>query len=115
MGSAAAAAAMYRGNVPTSGLHFMNFPAPMALLPGQQLGLGPAVGGGSGGGGGGEGHMGILAALNAYRTQQAATDSTTAHHQQGEGGGGGGGSGGQQQQGGGGRGERHESMSTSDS
>ncbi|AQK56565.1 Transcription factor TCP14 [Zea mays] len=105
MGSAAAAAAaVYRGSVP-SGLHFMNFPAPVALLPGQQLGLGPVGGGGGGGGGGGEGHMGILAALNAYRTQ-AATDPAASQ-------GGGGGSG--QQQHGGGRGERHESMSTSDS
>jgi len=103
MGSAAAAAAVYRGSVP-SGLHFMNFPAPVALLPGQQLGLGPVGGSGGGGGGGGEGHMGILAALNAYRTQAAS---------QGGGGGGGGGSG--QQQHGGGRGDRHESMSTSDS
>ncbi|EEC74006.1 hypothetical protein OsI_08931 [Oryza sativa Indica Group] len=108
MSSAAAAAAVYRGSVP-SGLHFMNFPAPMALLPGQQLGLGP-VGGGGGGGGGGEGHMGILAALNAYRTQ-AATD---AAGQQG-GGGGGGGSSQQQHGGGGGGGERHQSISTSDS
>jgi hypothetical protein len=107
MGSAAAAAAMYRGSVP-SGLHFMNFPAPMALLPGQQLGLGP-VGGTGGDGGGGEGHMGILAALNAYRTQ-TATDSAAA--QQGDGGGGGSG---QQQHGGDGRGERHENMTTSDS
>ncbi|CAL5019563.1 unnamed protein product [Urochloa decumbens] len=107
MGSAAA---VYRGSVP-SGLHFMNFPAaPMALLPGQQLGLGP-VGSSGGGGGGGEGHMGILAALNAYRTQ-AATDPAAG---QGGGNGGGGGSGGQQQHGGGGRGERHESMSTSES
>ncbi|OEL17319.1 Transcription factor TCP15 [Dichanthelium oligosanthes] len=111
MGSAAAAAAVYRGSVP-SGLHFMNFPAPVALLPGQQLGLGPvgSGGGGGGGGGGGEGHMGILAALNAYRTQ-AATDPAAG---QGGGSGGGGGSSGQQQHGGG-RGERHESMSTSDS
>jgi hypothetical protein len=108
MGSAAAAAAMYRGSVP-SGLHFMNFPAPMALLPGQQLGLGPVGGSGGGGGGGGEGHMGILAALNAYRTQ-TAMDSAAA--QQGDVVGGG--SGGQQRHGGG-RGERHESMSTSDS
>ncbi|CAD6249502.1 unnamed protein product [Miscanthus lutarioriparius] len=107
MGSAGAAAAVYRGSVP-SGLHFMNFPAPVALLPGQQLGLGPV--GGSGGGGGGEGHMGILAALNAYRTQAAADPAAS----QGGGGGGGGGSG-KQQQHGGGRGDRHESMSTSDS
>ncbi|RLM78280.1 transcription factor TCP14 [Panicum miliaceum] len=105
MGSAAAAAAVYRGSVP-SGLHFMNFPAPVALLPGQQLGLGTV----GSGGGGGEGHMGILAALNAYRTQ-AATDPAAG---QGGGGSTGGGGSGQQQHGGG-RGERHESMSTSDS
>ncbi|KAL5207068.1 hypothetical protein ABZP36_031503 [Zizania latifolia] len=97
--------AVYRGSVP-SGLHFMNFPAPMALLPGQQLGLGPVGGGGGGGGGGGEGHLGILAALNAYRTQ-AATGAA------GEQGGGGGGS--SQQQHGAGGGERHQSMSTSHS
>ncbi|KAF8779810.1 hypothetical protein HU200_002072 [Digitaria exilis] len=111
MGSGAAA--VYRpGSVP-SGLHFMNFPAPVALLPGQQLGL-ASGGGGGGGGGGGEGHMGILAALNAYRTQAAGTDPAGG---QAGGGGSGGGSGQQQQQqhGGGGRGERHESMSTSDS
>ncbi|KAG8072395.1 hypothetical protein GUJ93_ZPchr0006g41350 [Zizania palustris] len=104
MSSAAAAAAVYRGTVPT-GLHFMNFPSPMALVPGQQLGLGPV--GGGGGGGGGEGHMGILAALNAYRTQ-AATDAASE-----QGGAGGGGT--SQQQHGGGGGERHQSMSTSDS
>uniref|UniRef100_A0ACD5YR70 Uncharacterized protein n=1 Tax=Avena sativa TaxID=4498 RepID=A0ACD5YR70_AVESA len=105
MGGAGAGQAVYRASVP-SGLHFMNFPAPMALLPGQQLGLGP-VGGTGGSGGGGEGHMGILAALNAYRTQ--AADAAA-----GQGGGGGGGGSGQQQHGGGG-GERHESMSTSES
>ncbi|XP_047077965.1 transcription factor TCP14-like [Lolium rigidum] len=104
MGSAGAAAAVYRGSVP-SGLHFMNFPTPMALLPGQQLGLGPVGGSGGGGGGGGEGHMGILAALNAYRTQ--AADAAAGQ--------GGGGPSSQQQQGGGGGGERHESMSTSES
>ncbi|KAM0852040.1 hypothetical protein ACQ4PT_052041 [Festuca glaucescens] len=104
MGSAGAAAAVYRGSVP-SGLHFMNFPTPMSLLPGQQLGLGP-VGGSGGGVGGGEGHMGILAALNAYRTQ--AADAAA-----GQGGGGGGPS--SQQQHGGDGGERHESMSTSES
>ncbi|KAM3243696.1 hypothetical protein ACQJBY_055565 [Aegilops geniculata] len=107
VGSAGAAAAVYRGSVP-SGLHFMNFPAPMALLPGQQLGLGP-VGASGGGAGGGEGQMGILAALNAYRTQAAEAAA-------GQGGGGGGGSSSQQQHGGGGGGgERHESMSTSES
>lgn len=50
---------MYRGTM-SSGLHFMNFPAPMALLPSQQLG-------GTGAGGGSEGHLGMLATLNAYR------------------------------------------------
>lgn len=49
---------MYRGTM-SSGLHFMNFPAPMALMPGQQLGT--SVSGTS------EGHLGMLAALNAYR------------------------------------------------
>ncbi|XP_042500455.1 transcription factor TCP15-like [Macadamia integrifolia] len=52
---------MYRGSM-SSGLHFMNFPTPMALLPSQQLGSG--IGGS---GGTSEGHLGMLAALNAYR------------------------------------------------
>ncbi|XP_043687157.1 transcription factor TCP15-like [Telopea speciosissima] len=52
---------MYRGSM-SSGLHFMNFPTPMALLPSQQLGSG--IGGS---GGASEGHLGMLAALNAYR------------------------------------------------
>ncbi|KAG6412885.1 hypothetical protein SASPL_125579 [Salvia splendens] len=54
-----AAAALYRGSV-SSGLHFMNFPAPVALLPSQQLG-------GGGGNGMGEGQLGMLAGLNQYR------------------------------------------------
>ncbi|GJN29229.1 hypothetical protein PR202_gb17429 [Eleusine coracana subsp. coracana] len=101
--AAGSAAAVYRG-VP-SGLHFMNFPAPMALLPGgQQLGLGPTDN--DSGGGGGEGHMGVLAALNAYRAQAAAAQNGAAEgsagqHQQ------------QHQQHGGG--ERQETMSASDS
>nr|WUY11876.1 TCP transcription factor 19 [Phyllostachys edulis] len=95
-------ATVYRG-VP-SGLHFMNFPAPMALMPtgGQQLGLGQVGGNGSGGG---EGHMGILAALNAYRAQAAASDAGAGQN-------GAEGSSQHQQHGGG---ERHESMSASDS
>lgn len=50
---------MYRGSM-ANGLHFMNFPPSMALLPGQQF---------SGGGGGTvtDSHLGMLAALNAYR------------------------------------------------
>ncbi|CAN6164515.1 unnamed protein product [Urochloa humidicola] len=118
-GGGSGAATLYRG-VP-SGLHFMNFPAaPMALLPGgggQQLGLGQAGGGsdngGGGGGGGGEGHMGMLAALNAYRAQ-AASDAAAAAAQNGAGGGGSG-QHHQQQHGGDGGGERPpESMSPSD-
>lgn len=65
-------ATVYRG-VP-SGLHFMNIPAPMAVHA-QQLGLGQAGGGGSAAAG--EGHMGILAALNAYRGQHAAASEVT--------------------------------------
>ncbi|KAL0447059.1 UNVERIFIED_CONTAM: Transcription factor TCP15 [Sesamum latifolium] len=64
---------MYRGSsVANSGLHFMNLPTPVALLPGQQLVMGN--GGGSGGSSGGgvgsmvDGHFGMLAALNAFRT-----------------------------------------------
>ncbi|CAN6198236.1 unnamed protein product [Urochloa humidicola] len=109
-GGGGGAATLYRG-VP-SGLHFMNFPtAPMALLPGgggQQLGLGQADGGsdnGGGGGGGGEGHMGMLAALNAYRAQ-AASDAAAQN-------GAGGGSGQHQQQQHGGE-RPPESMSPSD-
>ncbi|CAL5046942.1 unnamed protein product [Urochloa decumbens] len=109
-GGGGGAATLYRG-VP-SGLHFMNFPAaPMALLPGggQQLGLGQAGGGSDngGGGGGGEGHMGILAALNAYRAQ-AASDAAAQNGAEG-------GSGHQhhQQQHGGGGERRQESMSPS--
>ncbi|OEL37764.1 hypothetical protein BAE44_0001217 [Dichanthelium oligosanthes] len=100
-------ATVYRG-VP-SGLHFMNFPAPMALLPGgQQLGLGQAGGGNDNGSGsgGGEGHMGILAALNAYRAQ-AASDAAAAAQNGAEGG-----SSQHHQQHGGG--DRQESMSPSD-
>ncbi|KAG8383097.1 hypothetical protein BUALT_Bualt05G0149200 [Buddleja alternifolia] len=58
---------MHRGSpVGSSGLHFMNLPTPMALLPGQQVVMGN--GGGGGGGGGGmvvDGHLGMLAAINA--------------------------------------------------
>ncbi|RCV20934.1 hypothetical protein SETIT_4G097900v2 [Setaria italica] len=103
--SGGGAATLYRG-VP-SGLHLMNFPAPMALLPGgQQLGLGQAGGNNDNGGGGGEGHMGILAALNAYRVQ-AASDAAAAAQNGAEGG-----SSQHHQQHGGG--ERQESMSPSD-
>ncbi|GMH01356.1 hypothetical protein Nepgr_003195 [Nepenthes gracilis] len=59
---------LYRGNIP-SGLHFMNFPTPVALLPSQQLGSGA---GGGGGIGPGEGHLGLLSGLNPYRPAPGA-------------------------------------------
>ncbi|KAE8661777.1 hypothetical protein F3Y22_tig00113724pilonHSYRG00278 [Hibiscus syriacus] len=56
---------LYRGTM-SSGLHnFINFPTPMALLSGQQLGSGGSASGG--GGGINEGHLNILAGLNPYR------------------------------------------------
>ncbi|XP_019198053.1 PREDICTED: transcription factor TCP14 isoform X2 [Ipomoea nil] len=61
--AAAAAAALYRGTM-SSGLHFMNFPTPVALLPSQQLGTN--IGGGGGGNGMGEGQLGMFAGLNPY-------------------------------------------------
>ncbi|OVA09037.1 Transcription factor [Macleaya cordata] len=85
---------MYRGSM-SSGLHFMNFPTPMALLSSPQLGAGLATtttstGGGGGGGGTSEGHLGMLAALNAYRSlpgsgisdhhQTTGSESTHSHH-----------------------------------
>ncbi|KAE8663215.1 HVA22-like protein a [Hibiscus syriacus] len=45
---------MYRGTM-SSGVHFMNFATPMALLPGQQFGSVTDT------------HLGMLASLNAYR------------------------------------------------
>ncbi|PON57347.1 hypothetical protein PanWU01x14_174640 [Parasponia andersonii] len=63
---------LYRGTM-SSGLHFMNFPTPFALMPSQQLGSndGSGVGGGGGGDGnnmsGGDGHLNMLTALNPYR------------------------------------------------
>ncbi|XP_073059496.1 transcription factor TCP15-like [Primulina eburnea] len=64
--SAAAAAALYRGNM-SSGLHFMNFTTPVALMPSQQLGGGS---GGNGLGNGlGDGQLGgLLSGLNPYRS-----------------------------------------------
>ncbi|XP_044485753.1 transcription factor TCP14-like [Mangifera indica] len=62
--------ALYRGTM-SSGLHFMNFSTPLALLPSQQLGSSISSGGGGGGGSGGghmnEGQLNMLAGLNPYR------------------------------------------------
>ncbi|CAN4099363.1 unnamed protein product [Withania somnifera] len=77
--SGAAAAALYRSTMP-SGLHFMNFPTPVALLPTQQFG------GGSGGGStlGGEGQLGMVTGLNSYRPCSDVTESQASgshsHH-----------------------------------
>ncbi|KAK9107648.1 hypothetical protein Syun_023659 [Stephania yunnanensis] len=52
-----ATGAMFRGSV-SSGLHFMNFPTPLALLPTQSLG--PTMGGGA------AEHLGMFSAVNAF-------------------------------------------------
>ncbi|KAK4794962.1 hypothetical protein SAY86_012956 [Trapa natans] len=70
---------LYRGAV-TSGLHFMNFPAPMALLPSQQVGSS-----GSGGGVGAEGgQLNMIAGLSPYR--QSAGAGVSESHSGGVGG-----------------------------
>ncbi|GMN41826.1 hypothetical protein TIFTF001_011059 [Ficus carica] len=71
------AASVYRAGPIGSGLHLMNFP-PMALLPGQQFG---------GGGGGGtvtDSHLGVLAALNAYRPILGSAASGPHQHHGGD-------------------------------
>ncbi|KAG5019816.1 hypothetical protein JHK87_015671 [Glycine soja] len=71
--------ALYRGTM-SSGLHFMNFPTPMALLPGQQLGS-SGIGGNMN-----EGHLNMLSGLNPYRTtvigvsESQASESQQSHH-----------------------------------
>ncbi|XP_022775598.1 transcription factor TCP14-like [Durio zibethinus] len=93
--------ALYRSTM-SSGLHFMNFPAPMALLPGQQLGSSSVTSGGGGGGGGGsggssgisEGHLNMLTGMNHYRQVSGSSESESqasgSHSHHGGGGGGGG-------------------------
>lgn len=74
-----AAAALYRASAP-SGLHFMNFPTPFALLPSQQMGGGNGEGGvNSGGGGLGDGHLGIFAGLNPYRSGGSQPSGSRSH------------------------------------
>ncbi|KAL9243228.1 hypothetical protein vseg_017140 [Gypsophila vaccaria] len=94
-------AGLYRGSVP-SGVHFMNFPTPMALLPahhhhqqqhvGHSFGVGIGGGGGSGGSnnnnmGYGEGHLGLLAGgLNPYhRTGLSDSQASGSHGGGGDG------------------------------
>nr|URQ29611.1 tcp-like protein [Sinningia speciosa] len=59
----------YRGSssMGSSGLHFMNLPTPVAILPGQQLVMGNGGIGSGSGGAMGDGHLGMFAALNAFR------------------------------------------------
>uniref|UniRef100_A0A2P2KA59 TCP domain-containing protein n=1 Tax=Rhizophora mucronata TaxID=61149 RepID=A0A2P2KA59_RHIMU len=87
--------ALYRGSM-SSGLHFMNYPGPLALLPGQQLGSTSISGGGGGGVGGNnsgmsEGHLNVLAGFNPYRsTSVSESQASKSHSHPGSGGGGGG-------------------------
>ncbi|OMO93158.1 Transcription factor, TCP [Corchorus capsularis] len=81
---------MYRGTM-SSGVHFMNFATPMALLqPGQQLGSG--IGSAAAGGSVTDSHLGMLAALNAYRqipgttVSESQTSGSQHHHHQHHGG-----------------------------
>ncbi|KAJ6724991.1 TRANSCRIPTION FACTOR TCP14-LIKE [Salix viminalis] len=80
---------VYRGTM-SSGLHFMNFPAPVTLLPSQQLGS-TSIGGGNSGIS--EGHFNMLAGLNPYRPSGLSeSQASGSHSHHGGGGGGGGGS-----------------------
>ncbi|CAK9138081.1 unnamed protein product [Ilex paraguariensis] len=76
-------AALYRGTM-SSGLHFMNFPTPVALLPSQQLGSGIGSSGGGGGGGFGEVQLGMFGGLNPYRSGGGVSESQASgshsHH-----------------------------------
>ncbi|KAK3440175.1 hypothetical protein EUGRSUZ_B00471 [Eucalyptus grandis] len=86
-------AALYRGTM-SSGLHFMNFPAPVALLPGQHLGSAAAA---AGAGGGSEGQFNMLGGLSPYRPMSSSgvseSQASGSHSHHGGGGGGGGGGG----------------------
>ncbi|KAK4350271.1 hypothetical protein RND71_029584 [Anisodus tanguticus] len=78
------AAALYRGTMP-SGLQFMNFPTPVALLPSQHLGGSSGGGGGGGGNNGlGEGQLGMFAGLNPYRggggVSESQASGSLSHH-----------------------------------
>ncbi|XP_057419343.1 transcription factor TCP14 [Lotus japonicus] len=74
--------ALYRGTM-SSGLHFMNFPTPMALLPGQQQ---QQMGSGNNNMNHHEGHLNMLAGLSAYnrsvsesQQQQQPSGSQQSH------------------------------------
>ncbi|CAK7350563.1 unnamed protein product [Dovyalis caffra] len=80
---------LYRGTM-SSGLHFMNFPAPVTLLPSQQLGS-TSIGGASGGNSGMSelGHLNMLAGLNPYRPSGISESQASGSHSHHGGGGGG--------------------------
>ncbi|KAG5027995.1 hypothetical protein AAZX31_05G026600 [Glycine max] len=78
--------ALYRGTM-SSGLHFMNFPTPVALLPSQQLGSSGnigAVGGSSHNNHNNninEGHLSMLAGLSPYRPVIGVSESQASGSQ----------------------------------
>ncbi|KAL8244099.1 hypothetical protein R6Q59_010357 [Mikania micrantha] len=82
--------AVYRGTV-SGGLQFMNFPAAVALLPGQAAGI-SGNGGGIGGGSYSEGQLNVFAGLNhPYRPMFAGSSESPgsgsqSHHRAGAGG-----------------------------
>ncbi|KAK8685254.1 hypothetical protein V6N13_041259 [Hibiscus sabdariffa] len=88
---------LYRSSPVSSGLHFMNFPAPMTLLPGQQWGSSTVPNGGHGESSSIGGHLNMLTGLNPYNWQVAgsgvsesrASGSHSQHGGEGNDGGGG--------------------------
>uniref|UniRef100_A0A7N0TX21 TCP domain-containing protein n=1 Tax=Kalanchoe fedtschenkoi TaxID=63787 RepID=A0A7N0TX21_KALFE len=83
--AAAAAAALYRGTM-SSGLHFMNFPTPVALLgSGQHLGPGQGSSGlGPGNNSMNENHLNIFGGLNPYRSVSGSDNRASgsqSHHE----------------------------------
>ncbi|CAM8912695.1 hypothetical protein QQ045_031191 [Rhodiola kirilowii] len=81
--NAAAAAALYRGTM-SSGLHFMNFPTPVALLgSGQHLGSGLS-GLGPGANSMSENQLNIFGGLNPYRSLSGSDNQASgslSHHE----------------------------------
>ncbi|KAJ8753298.1 hypothetical protein K2173_019697 [Erythroxylum novogranatense] len=72
-------AGLYRGSM-SSGLHFMNFPAPVALFPSQQQLGSNSVSSGGGNSGMSEGHFNILAGLNPYRPSGVSESQASGSH-----------------------------------
>ncbi|KAK1435805.1 hypothetical protein QVD17_01574 [Tagetes erecta] len=71
-------AAVYRGTV-SSGLHFVNFPAPVTVVPGQQIGVGS----------GGEGQLNMVSGMNHVYSSRpifglSETTPAECHHRAGE-------------------------------